>query len=417
VAKIKVLIADADETSQATLLRLLEEDAGLQIVGRANNAESVLEMCKRLQPDVLLLDNSLPDRSGIQVTEILRREQPLTIVVLLASSAERATFRDAILAGVNDFLEKPVEKDAITAAVHNAYHREWQRRVRQGVQRPDSKVAKGQVALIFGTKGGVGRTTVAVNLATALQTEMEQNVALFDLDLQFGDVAIMLDLPPKQTITHLVRGLRSTSDNFEREQIDKVLMHHSTGLRVLPGPNHPEEAELVSADHVKKLLKLLKKEFDYIIIDCPALFQETALAALDMADHIILLAATDVPTLKNAKLSLDVILTLGCPKEKVHLVINRASSSVGFETEAAEKHLGIPIFARIQSDGRTAVAAVNKGIPFVLSDPKAVISRSIHELGRAIIQLDMGHHTTAEITENAPVKKRWLPSLLKKSLR
>jgi len=226
----------------------------------------------------------------------------------------------------------------------------------------------------------VGKTTIATNLAVSLFQETRKKVVIVDLDLQFGDVAVMLNVTPKRTITELIQDI----GQMDAELMEKYLVAHPSGIKALPCPTRPEYAELITGGHVEKIIEILKQSYDYIIIDTPPFFHETTLTALDQSNQILLIVALDLPTIKNVKLSLEVLESLHL-KGKVKMVLNRSSNDIGIKCNEMEDGLGLKVISHIPSDGRVTVAAVNKGVPFVISESNARIAEGIRELANLVI--------------------------------
>ena len=238
------------------------------------------------------------------------------------------------------------------------------------------------IVAVFSPKGGVGRTTVAVNLAVAAATELGKRVALMDGSFQFGDVGVLLNLNPRsKSIADLIPEL----DAGELDSIDTFLIDHSSGIRVLLAPPSPETAEMITAAGVKKVLESLRMNHDLVVVDCTAFFNDTTLAVLDSADVILTMLSLEITSIKNMRLFLEVAEQLGYESGKVRLVLNRADSALGIRVADVEHSIGRKVDETVVSDGRSVVYALNRGVPFFLSNREAQVSQDILRLARSVI--------------------------------
>jgi pilus assembly protein CpaE len=236
---------------------------------------------------------------------------------------------------------------------------------------------------VFSPKGGVGRTTVAVNMAVAAATELGKKVVLVDGSFQFGDVGVLLNLNPKnKSIADLVPELEQAG--HEVESIDTFVINHSAGIRVLLAPPSPEMAELITPSGVKRVIESLRLSHDLVVVDCTAFFNDTTLAILDSADTILTMLSLEITSIKNMRLFLEVTEQLGYESGKIRLVLNRADSALGIRVADVEHSIGRKVDDTIVSDGRSVVYALNRGVPFFLSNREAQVSQDILRLAKAV---------------------------------
>jgi pilus assembly protein CpaE len=381
--KIRVLIVDDITETRDHLARLLGFESDIEIVGLAESGRHAIELAIALKPDIVLMDINMPDMDGIEATEQLSAQVPGASVVMMSVQGEADYLRRSMLAGAREFLVKPFSSDELTSSIRQIYSREQEKleRFPVAVAAPAAAPADldpGRIVAVFGPKGGIGRTTVAVNLAVAAASELGQRTALVDGSFQFGDVGVLLNLNPKnKSIADLAPDLEA---GLELETIDPFLTVHSSGTKVLLAPPSPEMAELVTAVGVRKVLQMLRRTNDLIIVDCSSSMSDTTLAILDEADVILTMLTLEITSIKNMRLFLEVTDQLGYESSSIKLVLNRADSTLGIRVTDVEQSIGRKVDYTIVSDGRSVVYALNRGIPFFISNREAQVSQDILRL-------------------------------------
>ena len=388
--QIRVLIVDDIPETRDHLTKLLGFEADIEVVGAAASGAEAIDLAGKLKPDVILMDINMPDMDGIMATEQLAARAPTSAVVMMSVQGEADYLRRSMLAGAREFLVKPFSSDELTASIRQVHAREREKLSRMSVAPSGGGGAGGEamsdrepgaIVAVFSPKGGVGRTTVAVNLAVAAANELGKKVVLMDASFQFGDVGVLLNLNPRnKSIADLVPEL----ETGEPESLDTFVINHSAGIRVLLAPPTPEMAELITTAGVKKVLDKLRAEHDLVVVDCTSWFNDTTLAILDMADVILTMLSLEITSIKNMRLFLEVADQLGYEKPKVKLVLNRADSTLGIRVADVEHSIGRKVDHTIVSDGRSVVYALNRGVPFFLSNREAQVSQDILRLAQAV---------------------------------
>src|SRR5262245_33466979 len=391
--QIRVLVVDDIPETRDHLTKLLGFENDIDVLGAASSGREAVDIAVRLSPDVVLMDINMPDMDGITATEQLTASAPGVAVVMMSVQGEADYLRRSMLAGAREFLVKPFSSDELTASIRqvSARERDKQSRIQMvpvgTASGGGAAVAGGEarepglVVAVFSPKGGVGRTTVAVNLAVAAATELGKRVALVDGSFQFGDVGVLLNLNPRsKSIADLVPELEAG----EPESLDTFVIAHSAGIKVLLAPPSPEMAELITPSGVRRVLDALRRTNDLVIVDCTSWFNETTLAILDAADVVLTMLSLEITSIKNMRLFLEVAEQLGYESGKVKLVLNRADSSLGIRVTDVEGSIGRKVDHTIVSDGRSVVYALNRGVPFFLSNREAQVSQDILRLAQSI---------------------------------
>ena len=388
---IRVVIVDDIVETRDHLAKLLSFESDIAVIGSVGSGQEALNLATQTPVDVLLLDINMPGMDGIATAEQLSLRVPTASIIMMSVQGEPDYLRRAMLAGAREFLVKPFSSDELAASIRNVHERERQKMDRVASARPQApsnghtepvQTHNGQVVTFFSPKGGVGRTTLAVNFAVAAKAELGKKVALVDGGLQFGDVGVLLNLNPKnQSIADVAREM-ATGD---LETLETTLVDHSTGVRVLMAPPSPEMAELVGPDHVSKIVNELRKTHDLVVVDCSPLLQDVTLAFLDASDIVLTVLTLEITNIKNIRQFLALVEQLGYPEGKVQLLLNRADSGYGIRLHDVESSIGRKISHSVVSDGRTVVYALNRGVPFVVAARQARVSEDVVKLAKTIV--------------------------------
>jgi pilus assembly protein CpaE len=387
--RIKVLIVDDIPETRDHLSKLLGFEGDVEVVGAAAGGPEAIEMANALKPDVVLMDINMPGMDGITATEKLAADVPTAAVIMMSVQGEADYLRRSMLAGAREFLVKPFSSDELTASIRQVWSREKEKLSRYapvvtgtggGGGSSDGSGDPASVVAVFSPKGGVGRTTIAVNLAVAA-AQGGKRVGLLDASFQFGDVGVLLNLNPRnKSVADLAGELQAG----ELESLDTFMISHSSGIKVLLAPPSPEQAELIGPSAVKKVIDRMRQDFDLVVVDCPSSFNDSTLAVLDEADLILTLLTLEITSVKNMRLFLEVCEQLGYGPEKIRLVLNRADSTLGIRVADVEHSIGRKVDHTIVSDGRSVVYALNRGVPFFLSNREAQVSQDIQRLASAV---------------------------------
>lgn len=373
----RILLVDDISESRAALIKEMSA-SHLDLAGEAELGTGAVAAAREQQPDVVVLSFEEPVARAVRTIESLVLAVPETPVIVVSSLGSREHLRRAMLAGARDYLVKPVSADDLARAVDAVL--EVRQKKRSVAHQPEMEIPHhAEVVTVFGAKGGVGRTTLATNLAVALATVGNQKVALVDLDTQLGDVAMMLDLVPERTIADLARA----AGRMDPELVRAHMAVHASGVHVLAAPVNLEDAAVVSGDHVSCILQVLARAYDFVIVDTPKTISDPVSVALELSTIIVVVTSPEITSVKSTRVYLDMFRSLRFTEDKVKLLINYPSASGGLSARDLQAVLDYPVFWRIPNDA-AAIAACRAGRPFVLEKPASKISRNLVDLSYAI---------------------------------
>lgn len=386
---LRILIVDQHPDAVAQLRRALNAFGNLEVVGDAGFGPVASTWALTLEPAIILVSVEEPLSRSLSTIQALARGNPRWTIVGLVSQFDREVFRRAVLAGARDVQLRNSSPSDLHDAIIQAHNADALRIAASG---HDPNAPTGSIVTIFGVKGGVGKTTIATNLAVALAEETSASVALVDLDVPFGDVALMLDIQPEQDILDALET--GTVDDLERLQ--SILVRTPHGVHVLSSPLAPDDANELDAKQVGKLLTRLAALHQFVIVDTPVGLTELTAAALDVAELGLLVTTPEVPSLRRTHSCLRLLQGLEFPTNKIQLVLNREASKTRVNAAEAAEALGHPITWRVSND-YAAMQGAALGEPVVLSQPKSRLAKDIRGIARQLAGVP------------TPTRASWLP--------
>jgi pilus assembly protein CpaE len=324
--------------------------------------------------EAVVVGRSIPLEDALRLAEHLSGTHPDIGVIVLAELVEAPDLRRALRAGVLDVLDDRRAPGELREAVDRS-----KARFSQLHHAEDD--GQGRLVVIFSMKGGCGKSFLATNLAVALTERVPEGVGLVDLSLTSGDLAIMLQLLPAWTVHDAaLQGTR-----LDEQALRGFLTEHRSGVKLLAAPTDPAVAEQVTAESVQHLLTLMRSIFAVTIVDTPAVFSEQVLAALDLADEIILVGSLDVPSVKTLKLGLETLHALHVSRDRIRIVLSRADSSVGLRVPEVERSLDTEVDVEIPSS-RDVTLSINQGTPLYVSKRRSSVVAAIARLADRVAE-------------------------------
>ena len=450
IPKIRVVVVDDNADTLNNLKKLLYFEKDVEIVGTASSGEEGIACAFEKVPDVVLMDINMPGMDGISASEAITARMPGVQIIIMSVQAEADYLRRAMLAGAREFLIKPFSSEQLANTLRAVYQLSANARpaaekpatpvaaaapaptgsarampkaapaaanaaavavpvsITAGATPPRSNGAKprpgddegnhhSKILVVYSANGGIGRSTIAVNLAIALKDETKAKVALVDCSLRFGDVGVMLNMAATHTISEAI----SPQGVVDSEILPDMLTMHASGLKVLLAPSSPEMAELISSKAIRQVLGTLRETYDYIVVDTSASLEETTLSVLDMADQILVLTTSEIPSIKNTKLFFEVTEALNYAPEKTLLVLSKFDSRSSISSQDIQASIKHPVYAVIERDDRAVTQAIQTGQPFVSNQRNAVAAVAIYRLVKLLTR------GAPEIVEAAqPTRKR-----------
>lgn len=380
-----MLIVDDLEATVQTISAVLALDGGFAVVGSASDGKAGIARVEELRPDVVLMDINMPVLDGIAATEVIVARFPETAVVMLSAETDNDHLRRSMNVGASYFLSKPVSSDELYNAVRRAAEVVRLRRARYApVPTADENVTplpdRSAVIAFFSQSGGVGRTTLATNLAIALRRSSGRATVIADLSLPFGDVGVLLNAPPDhRSLGDLVGKLAE----IDADDLESILFKHRSGVKALLAPLAPEIEERIGPEDVRKLLGLLRQRYEYVVVDTWPSYGESMLAVLEAADTVVLPFTPELTSVKNARVFLELMARLRLDA-KVMLLANRADQRGGVKLTDVESSLGRKVSATVSSDEQALRIAMNRGMPIVDSHPNGKLTKELTAMARVL---------------------------------
>jgi pilus assembly protein CpaE len=348
-------------------LQAMLTPARLAVVADCGYGVEAAALAEETKPNLILAAIEEPFARAIQTIEAVRGILPQTPVIAYSGTTDFSVVRQAMHAGVKDMLAQPLKAGELLQAIEHAMRGAETAEAEAASGQPNGhKQAAGTVLTVFGAKGGIGKTTIAINVAAAIAKHTDNSVLIIDLDTRFGDVAIMLDIEPRFTVAQLAAGVAT----LDRETFKSALVQHESGVFVLPSPKHPNEWRSVEAADIKELVQFAARMFDYVVLDTPGAFNDIVGTALEAATQVLVVTSVDMASIKDTSFILDLLESESFPEDRLMLVVNHANGANTIRAGDIERVLRKPVFWEIPHDSEVTLAT-QVGKPVVITKPRS----------------------------------------------
>ncbi len=389
---VRIAIVDPIDPSRNSIKNLLLGIDWVWLEAECSRYEFFSEIVEQTGPDVALISLDADAQRGLALVAEVALTHPTCAVMVVSKSQEGSLILQAMRNGAKEFLSAPLRLDDFMSALD---------RIRGASGNKQGKTKTSRIVTLVGASGGVGCTSLAVNLGCALAMNEENSVAVIDLDLALGDADVWLDIIPDYTI-------QDVADNITRldySMLKRSLTQHSTGAFLLPRPVHLSSTPPMTPEQLQRVVALLKATFSHLIIDVTKTFSPLDMAAMEVSDYIFIVTQLDLPCLRNVVRINSFLEEKGLGK-RVKVLVNRAGMGESqISMNKALETIGREVFAQIPNEYATVIESRNNGIPFVQEQPKSRISRAIQQLA---LNIDSSMATVAEETEVEKPKRSGL---------
>jgi len=377
----RIAIVDPSDETREPLRNLLMGIESVWLEAECSRYEFFPDVVHQSNPDMVVVALDNDHAKATQLIAQVSSEMPSLPILAVSGRGDGQSILQALRSGAREFLTQPVVLEELLTVMQRL--RQSHTHANGTVTNGFAKKAESLVVAVVGSRGGVGCTTLAVNLGCTLAQDPSHNVALIDLDLALGDADVALDLMPDYTLADVALNVERLDMTFLRRSLSK----HATGLSLLPHPVQMEDIGLIHEEHLQRVIGLLRASYTHLILDLSKRFTPTDMTALHMADEILVMAQLELSSLRNI---VRMLLTLGADdnlNNKVKIVVNRTGADYlegDISVKKAEETIGRPIFWQIPNDSRAVIGARNEGVPLLQHAPKSKAQQSIAGLARAL---------------------------------
>ena len=384
---LRLAIVDPDDATREEIKAMLLGMDMIWLEAECSRYEFFSDVVAQTTPDIGLVVIDSNTEKALELISSVSESSPECSILVVSGSSDGNLILQAIRAGAKEFLTQPLHVEELLAALSRISDRRFGRS-------DTSKPRGSQVIAVAGSTGGVGTTSVAVNLACAIAKDAINSVALVDLDLCLGDADVQLDTIPEYTLVDVAQNVTRLDFSLLKRSLTK----HSSGVYLLPRPVQMEDISLITAENVQRVLGLMKASFSHLVLDLSKSYTDVDLAALSLSSDILLVTQLDLPCLRNMVRLLASFKEMDGVIDKVKVVVNRAGLESGQITlKKAQETIGKEIFWQLPNDYRTMIEVRNNGVPLIEQSPKAAITHSITSLAEVLMGRGSADSATAGV--------------------
>lgn len=367
MANLNMMIIDSNYDSREELKVLLEQFHQIDVVGEFDNILAGYAAIIEEKPHIVFIDLSENVDIGIETIEKITYKNKNCVILVSSENVNTELVLRAMRAGAREFLTQPVMIEDLSTALKKA----------KILLESDDGNTVGQIISVFSNKGGIGKTTIAANLALKISEITEKRVCIVDLNLQLGDITTFLDVNPSFDISYVVTHISRIDESFLLSSLEK---YKNKELYILADPPNVEQAEEISAEDITSVLSMLKEMFAYVIVDTSSSFDIKTLTCLDISDAILLVSMVNLPSIRNCQRCMDLFQRLEYKTDKIKLIVNRYNDDEEITIDDVEDALGHDVFWKIPNSYFAVMSAINKGVPISSIAPDSGIDNSFTEL-------------------------------------
>ena len=370
---LRLAIVDPSDSSREATKTMLLGMEMIWLEAECSRYEFFSDVVAQTNPDIGLVALDEDPEKALALVSRLSESSPDCAVLVVSSSSDGNLILQAMRAGAKEFLTQPLRIEDLIAALGRISERKF--------GKGENKPRGSQVIAVAGAVGGVGTTSIAVNLGCTLAGDSKNSVALVDLDLCLGDADVFLDAIPDYTLVDVAQNVTRLDFTLLKRSLTK----HSSGLFLLPRPVQLEDISLIAPEDLQRVIGLLKATFTHLVLDLSKSYSPIDMVALEMANHVLLVTQLDLPCLRNIVRLMMSFEQMEGVADKVKIIVNRIGLESGQITlKKAQETIGKDVFWQLPNDYRTMVEVRNNGVPLIEQAPKAAITQAVSGLAEAL---------------------------------